>query len=693
MTKQNHMIPNILETQDVSGLFTNKELRRIRDRREARFIMWDGEGCRDDTGRQSYCLLGNSTGAFIRARELRTDDMLAFIIEQGRLNPGAIHVGFAFDYDINMILRDLSPYMFNILKVHGAVIYRNYRIEHIPNKWITITQRGLNYDNDKKDKTTVRIADVFGFFQCSFVKACRSYIPNHPTMAWMETVEEGKAQRNAFTYNNIDYITNYWQHEIALAEALANELRSMLYDVGLNVTQWHGPGAVANYVFRSQGVRKHMGESPKEVHEAAKYAYAGGRFEVFEIGHFQGPIYSVDINSAYPSGIAQLPSLSAGEWVHTGPLESHDSAGNPLPLSGFGVYQIQMDRGLSIMGIRTPMPLFHRDSAHRVTFPPSLRGWYWTPEVFNLIETCPPQFYKILDSWTYAPATNELPFEFVREMYRERKRLKALGIGSERALKLALNSLYGKMAQRAGWQRSGKAPAWHQLEWAGWVTSYTRAMLHSAMIRVPRGQLIAVETDGIYMTYDPKLLGIENSPDLGGWEVTEYDEAYYFQSGVYFLRKGDTWVSKYRGLDKDTLTPETAIAFAKSLFPNPDKDNHWPTIDGPTTRFVGYRNALHRSRSGMGPFTIHHCKWERTEKHMSLNGAKRIHYRKACDACKAGANAYEMPHDTIVHTQADFVWERESHQHPIPWDGDIETDAEWRNMMETEEGLIRDDVT
>jgi Tat protein secretion system quality control protein TatD with DNase activity len=46
-------------------------------------------------------------------------------------------------------------------------------------------------------------------------------------------------------------------------------------------------------------------------------------------------------------------------------------------------------------------------------------------------------------------------------------------------------------------------PRSHCLPLAGWVTSYTRAMLYNVLRQVPRDRLIAVETDGIYMTHDP----------------------------------------------------------------------------------------------------------------------------------------------------------------------------------------------
>lgn len=341
------------------------------------------------------------------------------------------------------------------------------------------------------------------------------------------------------------------------------------------------------------------------------------------------------------------------------------------------------------MFAKQPAPVFHRDHRHTITFPWFLEGWYWSPEVAVMLPMLEKgNYFEIVEGWEYVNWETR-PFSFVPEMYEERKRLKSLGIGSERALKLALNSLYGKMAQRVGWERSGNAPVWHQLDWAGWVTSQTRAKLYALMSHIDWEDTIAVETDGIYTTAHPMTLGVEHSKELGGWEITEYKNLYYLQSGVYFLEdaKGN-WTSKFRGLDNGTLYPELAERFLKSLFPNPTRDNPWPKIVGPTTRFVGYRLALQRELQGMGPMRVHHCKWEKTTKEIMLGAGKRAHTYMSCPACKAGATAWEMPHDTVIRSLSGI--EPHSVAHPIPWEDDTEGDAIWRDIMATEDDLHHD---
>lgn len=626
------------------------------------FIAWDGEGAREGH-RQNYVLFGCSKGEYIQAENLRTRGLLEFIIAVGKQYPGAWHVGFAFEYDANMILRSLSCEHLRRLRDNGSVRYLKYRIEHIPHKWLQITEYGPAYEINKRDRFTVRINDMFGFFQCSFVKALKEYIPTDPLMTQLAAVEAGKESRNDFTYAQIDSIRDdYWRVEIALMERLADKLRDLLYSVDLKITRWHGPGALANYAYKRHGIAPHKADCGPFVYDAARHAYAGGRFERFLIGRFQNG-FGIDINSAYPYGISQLPSLNEGVWIHRNA---------PDTIEEFGVYHIRMT-GSPIA--HAAAPLFHRDQAGNISYPWMTEGWYWSPEVALLRKM---RDVEIVEGWEYV-GWETRPFGFVRDVYDQRLQMKANGDGAQKALKLLLNSLYGKMAQRVGWERTGRAPTWHQLEWAGWVTSATRAKLYSVMARIPVDALIAVETDGIYTTMNPAELGIQDSTQLGQWEVTPFEEIIYVQSGMYSKREAGEWTTKYRGLDAKSLNEEILTEYLASLEPNAEE---WPKLDGPTTRFVGYRQALWREDMGMGPAKTHHCRWEHDVKELSTGTTgKRAHSPRLCDACRAGQNAFDMPHSTVIKSRSLRV--PMSHPHDIPWLGDER--PEWRDH---EEGLI-----
>jgi DNA polymerase type B, organellar and viral len=640
---------------------------------DKRIIIWDGEGADDDSKKrnpQNYVLFGCFTGSDhhrIDAATLSTGQCLEFIIAIGKKYPGAIHMGFGFDYDSNMILKNLSARTFRKLRAKNSVVIDKYRIEHIPGKWLAITEYGRKYkEGDKNDKFTVRIFDIFGFFQTSLVKALKKYVPDDSRMAaYLPTIEAGKDNRGTFRYENLEEIEEYWRVENELLHALAIRLRDMLYDprVNLRINKWHGPGALASHVYRQNGIQNHKADCGEQVYDASRYAYAGGRFELYRAGR-HNQAYGLDINSAYPYGISQLPSLIEGRW---------DYVQNPRRIVEFGVYKVRM-KGWPIA--RDAAPLFHRDKMGNISFPWRTEGWYWSPEVKTMVQTMPGggSVVEIIEGWEYT-GWETRPFQFVTDLYAQRRRMKDAGIGAEYAIKLALNSLYGKMAQRAGWERKHAAPMWHQLEWAGWVTSYCRAMLYEQIHKIPWDKLIAVETDGIYTTLNPNELGITDSKELGGWEITEFDEMVYLQSGVYAKRQGSNWTSKYRGLDQGSISCEAIINQSKLLGPNME----WSPLVGKTTRFVGYRAALHREDSHRGPFKVHHCVWEKDDKEITSGvSGKRIHSSKLCDACIAGANSYDMPHDLVIRSRS--MLDIKSQRHDIPWLD--EDSSEWRKQEE-----------
>lgn len=635
------------------------------------FVAWDGEGqnLRGPHRPQSYVLFGASTGDYLlRPEHIHTFELLNFIIEVGARNPYAFHVGFAFNYDANMILQSLQEKTLERLHKNGQVSLHNndgtrFHIQFRPSKWFSVTKYEAHYDGKRNPtaKRTVKIYDLFGFFGKSFVKSYEELIGPVP-----EILSEGKAARSDFASESLEFIEKYWLVEIDMLRELADALRRNLYGAGLRITSWHGPGALASYSLRQHGIKASMAVCPTEVREAARYAYAGGRFEMFRLGRTMGPIYSVDINSAYPFAITRLPDLTCGTWQRTVRPDASK-------LARFGVYRVRLLPTMDGSFLeRSPGPLFHRDPMGNISFPWVLDGWYWSPEVRNLARL-PKDRYEIVEGWEYVGsrrAGQALPFEWLNGIYDKRREWKSLGIASQLALKLLMNSIYGKLAQRVGWNEEKRtAPPWHQLEWAGWVTSHCRAMLWDVMSRIPREHVIAVETDGLYTTYDPALLGMKDSKELGSWEVEVYDEILYVQSGMAWLRKGDVWTCKRRGLDVKTFSLDDCVSYLQSL----SASNEWEPFEGQTTRFIGVGAAL----ASEAPFKIRHCVWQTTSREIRPGqGGKRIHVSKQCHACDAGLSAFDAAHDMSIRSLA--YRHPESSPHDIPWENSDE--YAWRAL-------------
>jgi hypothetical protein len=642
------------------------------------FIAWDGEGCKSgwsvssngDTVRQPqpYILLmaalPDGTEEFIRGKHLNTNEILKFIIDVEERFPDAFHVAFGFSYDVNQILSSLSKYQIQTIHKTGFVYInlRMYRLEWRKGKSLTVTR----YYRDGR-KTSVTIYDAFSFFHRSFVKSCELFIDkDHPDL---EIVRKGKARRQEFKFEDLDNeIIPYTTLEVTLLVKLMDKFREILYGAGFKIRHWHGPGAIASLLLSQAGIREHMSDCPDSVREAAQYAYAAGRFEAFKTGYCGESIWSLDINSAYPEAIAQLPSLAKGKWVHVN---------EPTRLVHFGVYRITSTVSARSIFSKPGGPLFHRDKRHRISFPWLHNGWFWTPEAALVKHH---SSFTIHEGWEWHPDnSHDRPFEFVREMFNKRRQWQAEGNKAEYALKLGLNSLYGKMAQRVGWnKKTMQSPTWHQLEWAGWVTSYTRAKIYKMMCQLGLETIIAVETDGIYTTRNPDSINITSANGLGEWKIEQYVSLVYLQSGLAWTKPvGDSWKFKYRGLDPNSLDIERVITHLSHLGTGIAWDSPQARITATTSRFVGAGAALASTQ-----FETKFRRWETVPRQVVIGGdGKRLHLIDWCMPCRKGIPASEEMHDLVSCLPTGEM----STPHALPWLGNA--DAPWREDIENQAEL------
>lgn len=647
-----------LHHKDYDGGRPHRTLSTQWDRLE--FIAWDGEGTQpyigqkerksftkpSENGRivsvyvpnpkeridsipQPYVLFGNSKGSeLIREGGLETKECLNLLLDEKAKYPNTIFIGFSINYDNNQMLVDLPMRCLKQLHKTNTTWWQGYKIQWYPGKWLYI-----KYKNRK-----VKLFDVFGFFQSSFLVACEKYLgSDHPLFLRMK---EGKAQRSSFTFDQLDYMIKYYHAELQLLVELMTALRTDLHNAGIHLSSWHGPGAIAGKVFQQFNIKKAKAEVPREVNDAAQYAYAGGRFEQFYCGRYSNTVYEYDINSAYPSGICNLPNLSNGYWEFVYRFEP----------GSFAVWYCDYYGTDENWRTDLPQPLFCRNKNSLITYPYQVKGWYWTPEAALVIDS-------VQYGWVYRES-GERPFAFVAEMYERRREYKSQGISTERALKLALNSMYGKMAQRIGFTE-GKIPTWHQLEWAGYITSYTRAKIYEAILQQPDA-IIAIETDAVFST---KPLKLPISGNLGDWEETLFTEISYLQSGFYYAIEAGSGnvICKYRGLDKDptsqfprNLDYDTILKHLKI------RGNHRGrglSLRSSTTRFNGLGLALNTHAIWRA--------WETNDRFLTIGGdekgSKRTH-GSSCIMCSRGLSMYETLHPCDINGYSGV-----SHKHILPW--------------------------
>lgn len=657
------------------------------DRRE--FIAWDGEGIEvdeptdygrglhiDDLGRpvvgytpkpQPYVLLANSKGEYITAEDgLSTVDCLDLLLDAKQRYPNSIFVGFSFNYDVNQILKDLDLHdlppkhkrewrtPLETLHETNQVNLGDYMIKWHPRKSFYVRHK----------KRSMMLYDVFGFFQMSFVRTCEEYLgEDDPDLV---LVKEGKASRETFKYSELDdFILPYCQKEVEMLVRVMNQLRTDLHGAEIDPGKWHGPGAIASKVFEIEQVPISR-ELPEEVLDASQFAYAGGRFEQYQLGRYPHTVWEYDIRSAYPSAATHLPDITKGRW------ESVDS----FEPNTFGLWNVSYKQTNGGGRTEEPQPLFCRSRDGRISYPREVQGWYWTPEA-ELVSS------YVQNGWVFREdSCTSRPFEFIHSMYEQRRRLKLQGNSTQRALKLCLNSLYGKTAQTIGAIEG--PPRWHQLEYAGYITSYVRAMIYRAM----EGNfdcILATETDAVFST---RQLDLDLGTKLGQWEEIKLDEVCYIQSGLYYAIADETVYAKYRGMDRDREGSwPSGLPYWSVLdhLRHTVTETNWtyPPLHSSTTRYIGLGQALGTSAVWRS--------WKREPRTIRLDSGprdgKRYHLATKCELCKQGYNLADQPHPMRIGGYSGRSFARD-----IPWrhKEDAVEIPEWEEMDPTDKFYAED---
>lgn len=672
-------------------------------------IAWDGEGInlRGKGLPQNYVLFGCSADVDNPliidgpTESLSFEAIAEYILDIDRRFPKRWHVGYFFGYDQNMIIQSLHwgrkerLYELHSANVGGKNGNPRYNVKYIPGKTLTITL--LNARGDCVQSVTIE--DMGSFFATSFIKAYRNLFPEREGTTDYRTILEGKARRAATAYEDLPEVTRYWKAEIVAMRDLSERFRDLMWGEGFYLRNWYGPGAFANYLRRTENLKQHEwgGKEeniPPEVHHAAKSSMFGGRFEQFQMGRFLQTVYGIDRNSAYPDAFCNVPSLrQGGEWVHVTEPSSDNAFGMfhirfradearpiDIPSPNFGPDMLQYPVTFRAM----PFPF--RTKNDTITYPTAVDGWYHTPEV-TVAKRLFGDRVQIIEGWEWIAAEeNEYPWrDLMLKLFSKRQALRKPGHENpaQMGYKLGMNCLYGKAAQRVGFSKlTMKPPQAHTLVVAGYITSYVRARMFEIMAQIDIDSLIAVETDGIYTTTDPKTLDIPSGlgKALGQWGVDVYDECMYIQNGFYIMRKGDEWQSpKTRGFRQDLVTPESLAKYLNDLTPN----EMWKPLElSAGQRFISLGSALMRARGSranqVNPLKAHrlHCVWQEEERIINPNGkGKRKHCRAACPECAAGWSPYDAPHpmyisEPVMPTEYEVKGYPLSKTFVLPWEKD-----------------------
>lgn len=593
------------------------------------FVSWDGEGenkldGRPDCIEHKYTLLSNNYGEFVyNADGLTTEECFKLLCDSALLHKHAIHVIYAGSYDINCMLRDILPHKLETLiseENSMPIRYKQYAITYTPRKSFTISRyrncRQLFVKNKngkfKPDyDVSFTLWDVIGFFQATFIETVEKWLGRD--YVDFELILSGKQLRADFNITDSDFIQRYNLAECKALTLIMGKLHDSLAALDLKVARWDGAGAIASQMCKKNNVKLALGtisgsgEWTKTIYRpdlqtVFQHGYFGGRVELIAYGRHQAPVHHYDINSAYPYIQRNLPALTAGEWKHIEKV-------NLSKIPAFSIIHVKWNLNNSRI-----YPFPYRSALQlKILYPAQGECWIWYPEVIAAVnvKNSGPKYSSweidLLEAWTFTPSSETWkPYEFIDTYYDRRKSLiaeqKTSGIpnGEEKVLKLGINSLYGKTAQHIGYDvENGNIPALHNLAYAGYITSGTRAMIYKAVMSAP-DSIIAIATDGIFST-TPLKVETSDTKEIGKWEYKTHDGWVMVQAGFYWSISKGEYKGMSRGFDKVKGEGDTSAARKKDYQQKMKRQvdavlSAWKHKQGsvyfPCTRFITLKSAL-----------------------------------------------------------------------------------------------------
>jgi hypothetical protein len=562
------------------------------DRYRGFFVAIDGEGWSgsdDPTHRLRTMNWASATGephTLYEPQGISDKAAFDFILS---IPAHATIIGFGLGYDKTMWTKDIDDETLDqlIRRREDRAYVSDGHVRYRPVEWGDYELEWLNTCFKVRRKGTKQfrtVWDVWPMYQGSFLKVIRTWC-HDLTPEELRIVDEGKKGRNDID-KDPDEQMHYSHVECQLLAKVHTRFRQVLLDNGIKMRSWYG-GSVAGAMLDLHKMQKHLParqriietapkphyvyqyeEEPEIIRQGIDYAaYFGGRFENSVHGPVRQPVHEYDMKSAYPTALLDVPSLREVRYEHC--TNRRKILNHPGWFLARVSYKMPDDHLWGAFPLRT---------ATALTFPTMGDGrWVWSPEVRSMA-TALPKNLRVHEAWLLHD-DGQRPFSFVRDYYDLRRELDSVWDGQGSPIKVGLNSLYGKCAQR------GDAPRYQCLTWAGMITSHCRARLLDYLLTQP-DNIVATATDALYsLERIPELEG--HAGNLGDWGHHEYPDGFFFVKAGQTISYDPEQRSRTRGV--------TNRNFQDAL---PVFEREWSeygtrtVVPVPQTRFCGARLGL-----------------------------------------------------------------------------------------------------
>jgi hypothetical protein len=437
---------------------------------------------------------------------------------------------FNVRFDFEALIKYLSRSELLTLYNDKLLERDEYIISYIPKKFFMITD---------SNNHRYRFFDMYNFVDSSLNKAAKLYLNDEK----IDEVDASRLNTDAqYWEDNIEMIIKYCIKDADLTKRLADYFWNVVY---INMHYYpkmpYSKGRIAEEYFLDKCYIPTINEIPLKVIEAAYNSYSGGRFELLQRGNFE-KIISYDIKSAYPDHMTKVIDYNKGKWVKV--KEYTEDA-----YSGFYECKISvMEPYFSPIGCKINALSVYPNGNLKVNL--TKMDYDFITENFENCEI------KVLSGWEFYPKELLYPLkEEIEKLYAWKERETDPTV--KWAVKIFMNSLYGKTIQTAGDENhTGKL---FNPMWASEITAATRIKLLKLSLQAP-DKIIMLSTDAVHSEVPLK---VPDNPKLGEFAKDFEGSGVYIMSDVYNLWNEKKQKTKTRGfsvaLEKDRTDTEIML--------------------------------------------------------------------------------------------------------------------------------------
>jgi hypothetical protein len=508
------MIPTS-NTKTLDGIRTRKQNRNLNATKIPRYFV----GMDTETENGDIFLIADSDENYLDGT-ITFERVAEFLFQ----HEGEWIFFYNLSYDAECILKLLPAEILKQYKWKKELRfqYKKYKIHYIDRKKLTISKGKHSvscydiaqyYDNKPLDVASESIGIILDQKYLKIKKKRKIFSKFHYSRHKREIrtycVEDCRLTRE---------LSEYW---IATFEAV----------FGFYPNNWISAGYLAEKVLINNDIPIPLfNELPYPVQEIARKSFYGGRFELIKRG-FIGECFLYDINSAYPCSLTKLPDITNGRWFESNKI-------HPKSTIGFFFIEANVSDKVKI----APFPFVKKNRT--ICYPSGKFRTFVTLDELLMVKDDSEISYKIIESWQFIPKKNcQYPFKkFIEKQYYKRLELKQENNPLEKAIKIVLNSIYGKMAQRT----NNVIGNLFNPVIASYITGFTRMQLYKfTKENNLDNHVVAYATDSI--ACQKKIAGL-NSMKLGEMKLDKEANDVIFLSNGFYLFDG-MW--KQRGIGYD----------------------------------------------------------------------------------------------------------------------------------------------